>query len=145
MPREPKSALTLVHSGIGPRRLEPPPELGGIEAEVFRTTIAAVGFDHFQPEDVPMLAAYCRAVAMERRASEELATCATVGDQPSPWLEVEEKAWRKMAGLATKLRIGPRSRRPNDSRRAAKSGRPPSYYEIMAQERERAASKAPRS
>ena len=41
--------------------------------------------------------------------------------------------------------IGPRSRRPNDSRRAAKSGRPPSYYEIMAQERERAASKAPRS
>jgi phage terminase small subunit len=105
--------------------------LGGVEAEIFRHVVASVPAEHFQAEDLHLLAAYSRAAALERRAAEELQACAVVGSQPSPWLAVHASAVRSLAALATKLRLGPRSRNPNN-RRAAKSGATPSYYETMS-------------
>ena len=134
MPRRSAASLTILTSG--PRRLEPPPELRGTEADVFRQTVASMAADHFQGEDILLLAAYCRAAALERRAAEELQIGAVVGSMPSPWLAVHASAVRSMATLATKLRIGPRARNPAN-RRAAKAGPAPSYYDQMTTEQDR--------
>jgi phage terminase small subunit len=130
MSRRSTASLTIAHLTPGPHRLAAPPELAGVEAEVFRSTVAAVSPSHFTGEDMPLLAAYCRACALERRASEELAVAATVGATPSPWLAVHASAVRTLALLSTRLRIGPRSRDPSN-RRPAKTGASPSYYDQM--------------
>ena len=69
MPRASKaSALVLVPAAGG--WLEPPLELGKIQAAIFRRTVAAVAV---AAEDmVLLLCAYARAAALERRAVEEL-------------------------------------------------------------------------
>jgi hypothetical protein len=127
--------LSLAH--IGPRRLEPPVEFteGSIERAIFKATIASVPPAHFQPEDAVLLAAYCRAAALERRASEELAVCGTAGDRASPWLAVWREALHALSSLTIRLRLGPKARHP-DRRRATKPGAaPPSFYELMDLER----------
>jgi hypothetical protein len=47
-------------------RLQPsfsalPSELGGIEAAIFKQTVASVATGHFAPEDMALLCAYARA------------------------------------------------------------------------------------
>jgi hypothetical protein len=125
------ASLTILPGGS--RRLEPPPELGegSIERAVFRQTVAAVTADHFQAEDMPLLAAYCRACALERRAADELAAGAVAGAMPSPWLAVHASAVRALSTLTVRLRLGPRSR-GHHPRAASKTKSPPSYYETMA-------------
>lgn len=129
MPRRSAASLSIV--AIGPRKLEAPPELGegSIEREIFMGTVASVAADHFAAEDLALLCAYSRACALERRASEELAACAVVGDRPSPWLDVHASAVRAMSTLTIRLRLGPRSR--SHHTRTAKPGPAPSYYEQM--------------
>jgi phage terminase small subunit len=131
MPRQSQSSLTIAHIGPGARRLEPSPELGEIEAAIFRKVVASVPQDHFSAEDNDLLAAYCRALALERRASEELAAAGIVGSQASPWLAVYATAVRALSTLTVRLRLGPKARHPNNSRRLSKSVSPPSYYDTM--------------
>ena len=131
MPRESEASITIAHVGPGARRLEPPPELGEIEAAIFRNVVAGVPRDHFSAEDNDLLSAYCRAIALERRASEELATAATIGGQASPWLAVYATAVRALATLTVRLRLGPKARHPNNARRLSKSVSPQSYYDTM--------------
>jgi hypothetical protein len=130
MPRQSQASLSLAH--IGPRKLEPPPELGegSIEREIFRQVVASVPPAHFQSEDLPLLCAYARLCAQERRASEELAAGAVVGGSPSPWLAVQASTVRSLSTLTVRLRLGPRSRQPANTRRP---GKPPTpiYYETM--------------
>ena len=130
MPRRSEASLTIAHIGPGPRRLEPPAELGEIEAAIFRQTVASVPYEHFTAEDMGLLCAYCRALALERRASDELAATATVGSQASPWLAVYATAVRAVSTYAVRLRLGPKSRHPNNSRRMSKPTAPPSYYDL---------------
>jgi hypothetical protein len=129
VPRHSKASLTLAHFNPG-KRLEPPPQLGGLEAAIFRQTVASVPPTHFQAEDVVLLAAYARAAALERRASDELQACAVVGDRASPWRDVYATAVHALATLTVRLRLGPKSRSPNKAR-SAKSALPPSYYDTM--------------
>lgn len=129
MPRQSQGALTLAHIGL--RQLEPPAEFteGSMERAIFKATIASVPSNHFQPEDTVLLAAYCRAASLERRASEELAAGGIVGDRASPWLAVYAEAVRALSTLTIRLRLGPKARQP-DRRRTAKASAPPSYYEL---------------
>jgi phage terminase small subunit len=131
MPRRSEASLSIAHIGPGSRRLEPPADLGEIEAAIFRQVVASVPYEHFAAEDLGLLCAYCRALALERRASEELATAAVVGRQASPWLEVYATATRAVATYAVRLRLGPKSRHPNNSRRMSKPTSPPSYYQLQ--------------
>jgi phage terminase small subunit len=130
MPRQSQGALTLAH--IDPRRLEPPTEFteGSIERAIFKATVASVPSNHFQPEDAVLLAAYCRAASLERRASEELSVRGILGDRASPWLVVYAEAVRALSTLTIRLRLGPKARQP-DRRRTAKATAPPSYYDLM--------------
>jgi hypothetical protein len=123
-----RDSLVLLPGGRS-RTLEPPPEFtaGSIERQIFVETVASAPPDHFAGEDVALLAAYCRAMALERRASDELAACATVGNRASPWLDVYATATRAIATHAVRLRIGPRSRSANT--RKAKPGLAVSYYD----------------
>ena len=84
MPRQSQSSLSIAHIGPGARRLEPPADLGEIETAIFRKVVASVPHDHFSAEDSDLLSAYCRALALERRASEELAAAGVVGRPGEP-------------------------------------------------------------
>jgi hypothetical protein len=131
MPRRSTAALTIAHLTPLPGGLQPPADLGAVEAEVFRQTIAAAPLGHFAAEDSALLSAYARAVVLERRAAEELAAGAVVGSTPSPWLAVHAQMVKAIAQLSVRLRIGPKSRAPSNNRRSAGSGRTPSAYDLL--------------
>ena len=129
MPRKSKAALSIAHIGPGARRLEPPADLGEIEAAIFRQTVASVPFDHFSAEDVSLLCAYCTTVMLAKSAAAELAARPVVDGKVSPFLAMHRDQVRLMAVLSVRLKLGPKSRRP-DSRRATKPTSPPSYYDL---------------
>ena len=131
MPRRSTASLLIAHLSPLAGRLQPPAELGAVEAEVFRATVAAAPQSHFAAEDLPLLCAYARAVMFERRAAEELAAGAVVGSQPSPWLAIHGQMVRAISQLSIRLRIGPKSRAPSNNRRRAGSGRAPSAYDTL--------------
>jgi len=87
---------------------------------------------HFQPEDLPLLAAYCRTVVPVRRAAAELAACPVVGTTPSPWLRVHSGLIRSLTQLTVRLRLGPRARDHN-TRATRRPKRAPSYYAMMTE------------
>jgi phage terminase small subunit len=130
LPRRTNPSLTIAYLAPSLDRLRPPADLGEVESEVFRQTVAAAPLDHFASEDLPLLSAYCRAVVLERTASAELATGAVIGSVPSPWLAVHAQMVRALSQLTVRLRIGPRSRAPSNNRRAA-GGRTPSAYDLL--------------
>jgi hypothetical protein len=130
MPRQSKAALTIAHIGPGNRRLEPPGVLGEIEAAVFRQTVATMPFEHFSLEDVSLLSAYSQAAVLAQKAAAELAAHPVIDGRVSPWLIIQKEQVRLLAQLSIRLKIGPKSRRP-DSRRAGKPSSPVSYYDTM--------------
>jgi phage terminase small subunit len=119
MPRQPQLTLSVAHIGPGAQRLAPPAELG---TAIFKQVVASVPYEHFCAEDVALLCAYSRAMALERRASKELAASAVVGSAPSPWVAVHSAAIRSISTLAVRLRIGPKSRHPSCSSAQAGGG-----------------------
>jgi phage terminase small subunit len=129
MPRRSQAPLSIAHIGPGSQRLQPPADLGEIEAAIFRQTVASVPYEHFAAEDSGLLCAYSRAMALERRASDKLAAAA-VGNHQA-WLPVYAAAVRAMSTLAVRLRLGPKSRHPNNSRRMSKPSSAPSSYDTM--------------
>ncbi len=128
MPRRSTDALAIVSLSPDRSRLVPPPELGEAEAKVFRETIAAVRIDISRPKT-------CRSCVLtpgrhhERRAAQELAIAATVGNVASPWLAVHTQMARTVMQLTVRLRIGPRSR--DHHTRTAKAGPQPSAYDSL--------------
>jgi len=70
---------------------------------------------------------------LERRAFEELEAGAVVAGSTSPWLAVHIAMVRSLSTLAVRLRLGPKSRHPNNSR-SSKPTVPPSYYQLMDQQ-----------
>jgi hypothetical protein len=92
--------------------LAPPSELSSDEAAaaVFRRTVATVAPNHFQPEDLPLLCAYARAVVLERRAGEQVAAIVNAGKVPSQWLGVYACATKTMLALSVRLRSAPGAR-----------------------------------
>jgi phage terminase small subunit len=128
VPRTSSAARSVLNLTALSPRLQPPPELGGLEREVFVATVAALDSHHFEAADVVLLCAYCRAAALERRAAEELQVCAVEDGAPSPWLKVHASAVRSLASLATKLKLSPQARKPNHRARFAGSS---SYYDAQ--------------
>ena len=59
-------------------RLSPPADLGELERKTFLDIVLACKPSHFQPSDLPLLAAYCRAIVLERQASNALAVAGHV-------------------------------------------------------------------
>jgi phage terminase small subunit len=129
MPRQSFAAISLGSLTAPGHRLEPPPEMGGIERKIFLETVAAVDFGHFERADMPLLVAFCNAVAQEQRAAVELMISMVQDGAPSPWVAVHASAVRSMVALAEKLRLSPKARKANNQR--ARSRRNPSVYDMM--------------
>jgi hypothetical protein len=116
MPRISAAAHGVVPAA--PLEFPPPPHLNAAEAAVFRDVVASSDPRHFRHEDRELLGLYaCHTVAarklMKRRRRD-------------PDQDRELRALTALiVTLSTKLRLGPKSRAP-DNRRAASAGlRPP--------------------
>jgi hypothetical protein len=130
MPRLSSAALGVVPA-YAPE-LPPPAHLNEAEKAVFRDIVAAADSSHFRPEDRELLGLYCIHVIEGRRLADR--------KRRSPEHQRELRETTKLVmSLATKLRLGPKSRAP-DHRRAASAGSrsPPSYYDQMELERRQA-------
>jgi phage terminase small subunit len=134
MPRKSAAALDMPPLGPPPR-LHPPDDLTGREREVFVDIVASCTATHFQPQDLPLLCAYARALVLERLAAAQLEAEGYVitgaqGARPSPWLAVLAQATKSMLALSHRLRLSPQGRSPTNPKRAPVV----SYYGRMALE-----------
>lgn len=108
-----KSAAALATANVVPlkRRPDPWPGLSAREADLWKTIVAAQAVDWFSPGDLPILAAYCRAISLHERASAQAEGAALTvfgpqgGEIVNPIFKVQDMAARQIAGLAVKLRL----------------------------------------
>jgi hypothetical protein len=112
VPRVSADALTVVPAAR--TEFPPPAHLGAAESAIFRDVLASADKNHFRPEDRELLALYCTHVAAARRL---MARKRRTREQQHD-LRAETAI---VVTLSTKLRLGPKSRAP-DNRRAASSG-----------------------
>jgi phage terminase small subunit len=114
MPRRSAASLNTVTITGTPSRLSPPADLGEVERQVFLDLITSNKAEAFRPSDLPLLCAYCRAIAKERQAWARLAAEGDVVDgKPSPWLAVWAQAHKSMLSFSHRLRLSPQGRTPS--------------------------------
>jgi hypothetical protein len=125
MPRRSAASFAIPNvTGLEPR-LSPPPDLTPDERQVFCDLVGSAKAEHFRVGDLPLLSAYCRAIALERRSA------IAAGDDKA--LARWNGATKAMVALSMRLRLSPQSRQPNNpSRPGGKPERPLSYYEQQA-------------
>jgi len=129
MPRRSAASFAIPSVTGAPPRLSPSADLAPDERQVFCDLVASSKPDAFRSSDSPLLAAYCRAIALERRSAQELAA----GDEKA--LARWNGATKAMVALSMRLRLSPQSRQPNNpSRPGGKPERPLSVYERMSLE-----------
>src|SRR5260370_7818373 len=108
MPRQAAAAAGFATGTNGTRMLlRPPEDLDKLERVEFANLITGAPANHFLPSDVPLLAAYAKAIVAERVASGELAAAYVVDDRPSPWLPIWQAKVRALTTLARMLSLSP--------------------------------------
>jgi hypothetical protein len=111
MPRQAAAAAGFATGTNGTRMLlRPPEDLDQLERVEFANLVTGAPANHFLPSDVPLLAAYAKAIVAERVASGELAAAYVVDDRPSPWLPIWQAKVRALTTLARMLSLSPGSR-----------------------------------
>ena len=103
------SAASLSVVPVGRPEFPPPAHLSEAEKAVFRDLVGSVPAAHFHGEDRELVALYAIHVA-------ELHRLAKVKRRPPDRMRAIGEATRLIVSLAVKLRLGPKSRRPNDLR-----------------------------
>jgi phage terminase small subunit len=93
--------------------------LVGEARQLFIEVIGACAPQHFEMSDVPLLAAFCRASALERQAAAELAKRAV--ENRAHWLDAYTSAVGALCRLAASLKLSPRGRKQNWRSRNASS------------------------
>ena len=93
MPRQAAAAAGFAASTARPL-LKPPPDLNALEKEAFLDIVLGAPPHHFMPSDLPLIAAYAKAIVQERIAAGELAVAYLVDGKPSPWLPVWQASIR---------------------------------------------------
>ena len=130
MPRRSAAELSVVRVNGGGTRLRPPPELDDEEREVWLQLVGACKTDHFLSSDVPLLARYCEAVVLARRAAGALRSeGAVVAGRPNPWIHIQEKQIRALTALSMRLRVSPQARLRRET--TGPRGPAPSTYDLM--------------
>lgn len=123
MPRRSAASLQLAIIPGAPQRLRPPPELSATERKIFVELVAASKPDAFRASDLPLLCAYCRAIALERHSAKALAA----GDDKA--LARWTQAGKAMVALSMRLRLSPQARAPNNPTRPQPQPHATSYYD----------------
>src|SRR6478735_1600357 len=130
MPRQAAAASGFAASTARPL-LKPPRDLNALEREAFLDIVLGAPPTHFLPSDLPLIAAYAKAIVQERIAAGELAAAYVVDGKPSPWLPVWQASIRAVTTLARMLALSPGGRVPSKSVEAQE---PTSYYSRIALE-----------
>jgi hypothetical protein len=101
--------------------LQPPDNLGGRERELFVEFVNSLPPKHLAQEDLQLVISYVRCLVQD-----EIAGTAISGSSRDPFfVTLSSAARRGIKDLSARLRIGPRSRQPNNLRQPA-SALPPS-------------------
>jgi phage terminase small subunit len=131
MPRRSAASFSVLPVPGSQPRLVPPADLNPPERATFVEIVAAKKPQHFEASDLPLLAAYCRAIELERHAALQLATDGylTAEGRPSAWLAIMAQATKSMLALSTRLKLSPQSRSHSAP---ARPERPLSAYEKLA-------------
>ena len=115
-----------VISVAGPSvHLAPPDGLTDEQAQVWRETVGARSADFFGQDAVPMLEEYCRVVVMCRLLAMQIEAELPGGEigEVKALLDMRDKESKRLASLATKLRITNQSRyTPQAAGTASKKG-----------------------
>jgi hypothetical protein len=125
MPRRSAASFAIPSVTGAPPRLCSPTDLTPDERQIFIDLVASAKAEHFRASDLPLLSAYCRAIALERRSAQELAA----GDDKA--LARWEKATKAMVALSMRLLLSPQSRAPNNPNRPSRLEPSLSYYDRM--------------
>lgn len=119
-------AESNVISVAGPSvHLAPPDGLTDEQARVWHETVGARSADFFGQDAVPMLEEYCRVVVMCRLLAMQIEAALSGGEtgEVKALLDMRDKESRRLASLATKLRLTNQSRyTPQSAGTAAKRG-----------------------
>ena len=114
-----KSAASLKSvalSKIADNRLPPPEDLDGAPRELWLVITASLPADYFRPGDEPLLATYCRAYYLHRKAYDLIETggITLIDDKgreyANPAAQMLNTQGSVMAQMAGKLRLCPSSR-----------------------------------
>jgi hypothetical protein len=132
MPRQAAAASGFAASTRA--MLKPPGDLNALEKGAFLDIVLGAPPNHFLPSDLPLIAAYAKAIVQERIAGGELAAAYVVDGKPSPWLPVWQASIRAVTTLARMLALSPGGRVPSKSPEAHE---PTSYYSRLALESKR--------
>ena len=82
MPRQAAAASGFAASTARPL-LKPPPDLNALEREAFLDIVLGAPPTHFLPSDLPLVAAYAKAIVQEKIAAGELAAAYVVDGKPA--------------------------------------------------------------
>jgi hypothetical protein len=138
MPRQAAASRGFTTDGTTRPLIRPPADLDELERAEFIGLVLGASPSHFVPSDVPLLAAYAKAIVAERVASSELAAAYVVsspnGDRPSPWLPIWQAKVRSLTTLARMLGLSPGGRLPS---KPTEPEAPVSHYTRMAMEQKR--------
>ena len=125
MPRQASAARSFSANGSTRALIQPPPDLNKLERQEFAALVLGAPPNHFLPSDLPLLAAYAKAIVEERIAAGELAAAYVVDGKPSPWLPIWQAKIRSLTTLARMLGLSPGGRLPS---KPTEPEAPMSYY-----------------
>jgi hypothetical protein len=105
--RSPDYQVELAGKG---ERIKCPGDLDASAAFEFIRVVACMPPSWFEEADVPMVAAYARAIIGEKLASLELEAEPIIDGKASPWLAIWQARVRTVGVLARRLRLNPAGR-----------------------------------
>jgi hypothetical protein len=130
MPRKSAAALAVVRSSPSDGRLTPPAGLSAAELELWHSVVDSKPSDWFAEDSAPVLMEYIRAAVVCNRLAPLVDAALADGDPKAvdDLLRARDRESRRVASLATKLRLTQQSRyTPQGAGRAdkkAKGARP---------------------
>lgn len=111
MSRPSGASLTVVPTGL-PERLAPPDDLTPEQAARWRAVVDSKPVDWFGPDSLPLLKEYVRAEAMCDLLAVQIEAAMSGGEpgEIKAMLDMRDKESKRLASLATKLRLTQQSR-----------------------------------
>jgi hypothetical protein len=133
MPRQSAAALAVLTPTATAVQLVPDRGAPAAVQEAFRQIVATAPAGAFKAGDRPLIQAYAEAIALSQTAAAAIAEHGPViGKMVSPWVHMQEKAFRAMATLSTRLRLAPQHRDPSRAAGRRADGPRPSVYDLVA-------------
>lgn len=114
MARQSAASLSVVPTAL-PQRLDPPSHLTAVQADMWRAVVASKPVEWFAADSAPLLTEYVRAVEMCDRLALMVEAEIAGGEGPEgsglkSLLDMRDKESKRVASLATKLRLTQQSR-----------------------------------